>query len=104
MKKLFAGLKTLLSKDNGNFIINSAVSLVEEKTRDADMSFDKTKRKKGKVFSHKRLLNLTGAGSIIITGLSQIIDNGITNDNLILLTIGVVYSLGMAALTIWKEK
>lgn len=86
------------------FILNTALSVVEEKTRDADMSFVKDKTKKGKIFSHKRLLNLTGTGAIIITALSQIIENGIDKLNLILVGIGVAYSLGMAFITVYKEK
>ena len=51
-------------------VINTALSLVRDKTKDADVSFIREKVKKGVSISSKRVLNLTGTAAIITTALS----------------------------------
>lgn len=100
-------LGKLLTKNVANpaeGILNSALSLVRDKTRDADTSFIRDNVRKGVSISSKRVLNLTGTGAILTVALFLIQKNGLDKWNLTLIGIGVAYSLGMAFITAYKEK
>lgn len=85
-------------------LINSVVSLVQDKTRDPETSFINEKVKKGVKISSKRVLNLTGTAAIITTALGLIVQEGPNKWNVILLCIGVAYSVGMAIATALSER
>lgn len=85
-------------------LVNTGLSLIKDKTHDADTSFIQEKIKNGVSISSKRMLNLGGTFAIITYCLSDMSINGITMLNLILLGIGVAYSLGMSFITKMTEK
>ena len=84
-------------------IVNTALSLVRDKTKDADVSFIREKVKKGVSISSKRVLNLTGTAAIITTALSLIAANGVNKYNLLMLGLGVAYAVGMSFVTAYSE-
>ncbi len=84
-------------------IINTALSLVRDKTKDADVSFIREKVKRGVSISSKRVLNLTGTAAIITTALSLIAANGVNKYNLLMLGLGVAYAVGMSFVTAYSE-
>lgn len=84
--------------------VNTALSLVRDKTRDADTSFIREKVRKGVSISSKRVLNFTGTGAILATALYLIQANGLNAMNLSLIGIGAAYSIGMSLITVWQEK
>jgi hypothetical protein len=85
-------------------LINTALSLIKDKTRDTETSFIRDVVRKGVSISSKRVLNLTGTGAILTIALFLIQKNGLDKWTLILVGIGVLYSLGMSFITSWKEK
>ena len=85
-------------------LINTALSLVRDKTKDADVSFIREKVKNGVSVSSKRVLNLTGTAAIITTALGMMAANGINSMNLGMLGLGVVYAIGMSFITAYSEK
>ena len=95
-------MKKLLTKLLGDPLegtLNSILSLVRDKTKDSDMSFIREKVRKGISISSKRVLNLGITSSAIIVSLSLMNENGINAMNLILLGLGMLYSLGMSFIT-----
>lgn len=54
--------------------------------------------------SSKRLLNVGGFALIISLAVADITAHGITKLNLILIAVGVVYSLGMSLITFLSER
>ena len=54
--------------------------------------------------SSKRILNIAGSGLIVTLAVSDITVHGLSKLNLILIGIGVVYSLGMSFLTFLSER
>ncbi len=100
-------LKDLVSNFIGSpaeGVINTALSLVRDKTKDADVSFIREKVKNGVSISSKRVLNLTGTAAIITTALGLMSANGVNKMNLLMLALGVAYSLGMSFVTAYSEK
>jgi len=85
-------------------LVNTTLSLVRDKTRDADTSFIREKITKGVSISSKRVLNLTGTAAIITVALFLIKKDGITENNLILIGIGAIYSIAMSFITAYIEK
>lgn len=103
MKKL---LNNLFSKGSKGAldILDTGLTLISDKTRDGGDSFTKDKEKKGKSISSKRVLNFTGAGSIVSIGLYNIVSVGMTWQNITLVAIGATYSYLMTRLTVEAEK
>ena len=85
-------------------IVNTALSLVRDKTTDAETSFIREKVRNGVSISSKRMLNIGVTTSIITIALFLIQTNGVTKLNMALIGIGVIYSLGMSFITAWKER
>jgi len=85
-------------------ILNTALSLVRDKTKDADVSFVREKVKNGISVSSKRVLNLTGTAAIITTALGMMASNGINKMNLLMLALGVAYAMGMSFITAYSER
>ena len=103
MKKLFAFL-TKNAANPAEGLVNTALSLIRDKTRDSDTSFIRENIRKGVSISSKRVLNLTGTGAILSVALFLIQKNGLDGWTLALVGIGVAYSLGMSFITSWKER
>jgi len=80
-------------------LANTALSIVKDKTRDADESFINEKIKKGVSISSKRVLNLTGTGAILAVALGDIAANGLSWQSIGLVGLGAAYSFGMAYLS-----
>lgn len=99
MKKLLS-----LFKNKGVDIIDTGLTIINDKTHNSEDSFIKDKMKKGKSISSKRVLNFTGFGAIISTGLYRIFQDGITWEAITLVGIGAAYSYGMTFLTQKSEK
>jgi len=93
LKKLSAWIDPLSG------LANTALSLIRDKTKDADMSFIQDKVKNGISISSKRVLNLTGTGAILAIALGDIVTNGLSWQSIGLVGIGVAYSVGMAWLS-----
>ena len=93
----FSKLATFIDPLSG--IINSALSIVKDKTKDADMSFIQDKVKNGVSISSKRMLNLVGTGAMLTVALSDIATNGISWEAVGLCALGAAYSAAMAYLT-----
>ena len=75
-------------------LISTGISLVADKaTKDGETTL-----------SSKRILNVAGTATIIGLAITQINANGITKENLILLGVGVAYSVGMAFVTAYSER
>jgi len=104
MKKLILSFLTKNAANPIEGLANTALSLIKDKTRDADTSFIRESVKKGVSISSKRVLNLGGTGAILTTALFLISTNGPNKWNVILVCTGVVYSLCMTFITAWKEK
>lgn len=100
-------LSPVLTKNLANpvvGIINTGLSIVRDKTKDADMSFIQENVKKGVSISSKRLLNLTGTGAAVTFALGDMATKGITKQNCVVLGLGFAYSLGMGILIYLSEK
>jgi hypothetical protein len=54
--------------------------------------------------SSKKLLNIGGFGLIIAIAISDIGIRGITKQNLVLVGLGVAYSIAMSLITAWGER
>ena len=93
------------AKTAGDIVANTVLSVIADKTPDAKDSRLKEKFKKGINISSNRTLNLGVTGSIIIVAISIIQAKGEpTKEALIMLGIGVVFSLGMELIKYLKEK
>lgn len=104
MKKLLLGFLTRNAANPIEGLANTALSLIKDKTRDADTSFIRETIRKGVSISSKRFLNLTGTGAIIIVALADMRANGINGWNLGLVAVGVVFSVVMAYITNLNER
>ena len=85
-------------------LINSGLSIIRDKTRDADTSFIRESVKKGISVSSKRVLNLVGTSVVVSFALMDMQAKGINKLNILVLGIGVVFCAGMSFITVWKEK
>lgn len=103
MKKLLSFL-TRNAANPAEGLVNTALSLIRDKTMDSDTSFIRENIRKGVSISSKRVLNFTGTGAILTIALFLIQKNGLDKWTLALVGIGVAYSLGMSFITSWKEK
>lgn len=86
-------------------VINTALSLIKDKTASPDDSFIHEKIKNGVSVSSKRVLNLGGTSAII--GFAIMYLGGENPDYKIglgLLSLGVAYSVAMSFITAWSEK
>jgi len=102
MKKIGLLLKSNLSNPIEG-LINTALSLIKDKTRDADTSFIRENVKKGVSVSSKRVLNLVGTGTIVSFAIMDMATSGINKANLGVLCVGVSFSVGMSFITAWRE-
>ena len=85
-------------------LVKTALSLVRDKTKNADTSFIKEKIRNGISISSKRMINLTGFGSMITVGLTIIIKNPDHPGGYALCGLAVIHSIGMAIVTYLTEK
>ena len=89
-------------------VINTGLSVVQDKTKDADQSQVKDRVKKGVMISSKRVLNLTGTPTLIgfgITWLSRCAggNSACFWQGLAIIGVGIVYCAVMSWLQI-KDK
>ena len=75
-------------------LLNSGLSLIKDKGD----KFKVTEKVKGVSISSKRVLNFAGTSIILGAALADISASGITTQNLILVSIGVAYSVAMSVL------
>ena len=100
-------IMNLLTKNAANpveGIVNSALSLIRDKTPNADASFIREKIKEGVSISSKRVLNLVGTSVIVSFALMDMQAKGMNKANMVVLAGGIIYSVAMTLITAWKEK
>lgn len=98
---LNTGLSLIKDKKAAKFVKNvvGIEEIFENKTDFVDDSISK-----GVSLSSKRVLNIAGTGFIISIAIGDITKNGITQFNLALLGLGVVYSIAMTLITYLSER
>ena len=90
-------------------VINTVGSLIRDKRKNKEGETDVTNVihediASGVSLSSKRIMNITGTGIIITFALSSMAADGLTRLNVIILALGVAYSVTMAFLTFLSEK
>ena len=90
-------------------VINTVWSLIRDKRKNKEGETDVTNVihediASGVSLSSKRIMNIAGTGIIITFALSSMQADGLTRLNVIILALGVAYSVTMAFLTYLSEK